>query len=306
MVDRFEAMSILLLAVEKGSFTAAAKALGMPLPTVSRKIGELEAHLGVRLLTRTTRRLSLTDAGAAYLGAARRILEDVEEAERTAAGEFSAPRGELIVTAPVLFGRLHLLPVVADFLGAYPEINVRMILSDRNLQLADEHVDLAVRIGPLPDSSLVATPVGAIRQVVCASPAFLAEHGQPERPEDLAALPCVTFDFLSPSIAWRFRGGGRAGVIEAPVRPRLSVSTAEAAVWAAEQGVGVTRVVHYQCADALKRGTLRILLADFEPEPLPVNLLHAPRSTMPLKMRTFLDFAAPRLRADVQALARGA
>jgi DNA-binding transcriptional LysR family regulator len=166
----------------------------------------------------------------------------------------------------------------------------------------EEHVDLAVRIGPLPDSSLVATRIGTMRMVVCASPEFLAGHGAPRSPEDLTSLPCVTFDFEAPSASWRFRSPSGRDTIEAPIRSRLSVSTAEAAVWAAERGVGVTRVFQYQCADAVRRDALRIVLSEFELEPSPVNLLHAPRGTLPLKMRTFLDFATPRLRDDMQAL----
>lgn len=301
-MDRLEAMSILLLAAEKGSFTAAAKALRMPLPTLSRKVSELEGRLGARLLVRTTRKLALTDAGVAYAAAARRILEAVDDAERIAAGEFSAPRGELVLTAPVLFGRLHLLPIVADFLQAYPEITVRLVLSDRNLNLVDDHVDMAVRIGSLPDSRVIATRVGSMRTVVCASPGLLAAHGVPKSPDALSLWPCVAFESAAPDIAWRFRSADAGSVVETPIQPRLSVSTAEAAVWAAARGVGAARVLHYQCADSVRDGALRIVLRDFEPEPLPVTLLHAPRQQSPLKMRTFLDFAGPRLRRSIAGL----
>src|SRR5262249_49088881 len=153
----------------------------------------------------TTRRVALTDVGASYVASARRILDEIDEAERVAAGEFEAPRGELILTAPVLFGRLHVVPVIAEFLAAYPEIDVSLLLSDRNLHLVEDHVDVAVRIGPLPDSSLIATSVGTMRTVVCASPNWLAAHGIPERPEDLSNRPCVEFAFPTPSNAWRFR-----------------------------------------------------------------------------------------------------
>jgi DNA-binding transcriptional LysR family regulator len=255
--------------------------------------------LGTRLLIRTTRKLALTDTGAAYVASARRILEQVDEAERIAAGEFHAPRGELVLTAPILFGRLHILPIVTEFLGAYPEINVRLLLSDRNLHLIDDHVDMAIRIGSLPDSRTIATRVGSMRTVVCASPKLLAAHGAPKSPEDLADLPCVHFDFLSQVPAWRFRLKGTAGTADVQIRPRLSVSTAEAAVWAATQGIGITRVLHYQCADAQRAGTLRIILADFELEPLPIHLIHTERRILPSKMRVFLDFATARLRAKL-------
>ncbi len=301
-MDRIEAMTILLRVVDKGSFSAASRDLGVPLATVSRKIGELESRLGTRLLVRTTRKVALSDAGALYAASVRRILEQIDETERVAAGEFHAPRGELILTAPILFGRLHILPIVSDFLAAYPEINVRLLLSDRNLHLIDDHVDMAVRIGPLPDSGMIATRVGSMRMVACASPKLLAGHGVPKSPQDLANLPSVTFDFLSPVSAWPFRLGDGTGRIDAPIRPRLSVTTAEAAVWAAIQGVGVTRVLYYQCADAVRDGALQIVLADFELEPPPVHLLHAGRGALPSKMRVFLDFAAGRLRERLASL----
>jgi len=302
IVDRLEAMAILLRVVDKGGFSAASRDLGMPLATVSRKVAELEAHIGTRLLVRTTRRVAPTEAGTAYVASARRILEEIDETERVAAGEFQAPRGELILTAPVLFGRLHILPVVTDFLAAYPEIDVRLLLSDRNLHFVDDHVDMAVRIGTLPDSSMVATRVGTMRRVVCASPALLAAHGTPQAPADLARMPCVSFDFLSPAATWSFRPGGTGRTVDVPVRPRLSVSTAEAAVWAAVRGVGATRVLHYQCAEAVRAGALRIVLANFEPEPAPIHLLHAGRGALPSKMRVFLDFATPRLRVGLASL----
>lgn len=301
MIDRLEAMRILSLTVNEGSFSAASRALRMPLPTVSRKVSELEAHLGTRLLVRTTRKLALTDAGIAFLASARRILDEVDEAERVAAGEFRAPRGVLVLTAPVLFGRLHVLPIVIEFLAAFPEINVRLHLSDRNLDLVDEHVEMAVRIGALPDSSMVATRTGQVRIVVCASPTLLAAYGEPTSPDGLVALPSVSFDPLSPAPVWPFSQRGAAPV-QIAIRPRLSVSTAEAAVWAAIQGVGVTRVLHYQCADAVHDGSLRLILAEFEPEPLPVHLVHAARGDLPLKMRAFLDFAVSRMRASLTSL----
>jgi DNA-binding transcriptional LysR family regulator len=301
-VDRLEAMAILLRVVEKQSFSAASRELGVPLATVSRKVSELETHIGTKLLVRTTRKVALTDAGATYVAAAKRILEEIDETERVTAGEFHAPRGELVLTAPVLFGRLHILPLVADFLAAYPEIDVRLLLSDRNMHLIEDHIDMAVRIGPLPDSSMIATRVGSMRTVVCVSPKLTAAHGTPKKPEDIAALPCVSFDFLSPALACSFRVKDAGSTIDVPIRPRLSVSTAEAAVWAAAKGVGATRVLHYQCADAVRDGSLRIVLADFEVAPLPVHLLHAARGELPSKMRVFLDFAAGRLRERLIAL----
>jgi DNA-binding transcriptional LysR family regulator len=242
-MDRLEAMSILVAAVESGSLTAASRKLGAPLPTVSRKVAELEAHLGTRLLIRSTRRLTLTEAGLAYVTASKRILQQVEEVERAASGEYSTPRGDLIVTAPVVCGRLHVLPVVTDFLAAYPDISVRLSLSDRNAHLVDDHIDLAVRIGTLPDSSMVATGVGWASRVVCGSPAYFAAHGVPKHPADLADLACISFDVLNSPTAWNFATPGAKGEQTVAVRSRLSVNTAEAAIDAAVAGAGVTRVL---------------------------------------------------------------
>ena len=296
-MDRLEAMALLVDAVESGSLSAAGRKRNMPLPTVSRKISDLERHLGTRLLIRSTRNLSLTEAGAAYVAASKRILDQVGEAERTAAGEFEAPRGDLVVTAPILFGRLYVLPVVNAFLARYPEINVRLALSDRNAHLIDDHVDMAVRVGALPDSSLTATRIGSVRHVICASPAYLAAHGVPQTPAGLFALACVGHDFADPSQSWTFRQPGSKADFAVPVRQRLTVTTAEAALDAAIAGVGVTRLLSYQAAAAVARGALSIILTEFEREPLPVSLLHAGHGLMPQKMRGFLDFAAPRLRA---------
>jgi DNA-binding transcriptional LysR family regulator len=295
-VDRLEAMSLLLSVVEAGSLSAASRKLGVPLPTVSRKISDLEAHLKTRLLTRSTRKLALTDSGAAYVAAARRILDEVSEAERAASGEHAAPRGDLVITAPVVFGRLHVLPVIAEFLSQWPEINVRLVLADRNL-LIDDHVDIAVRIGALADSALIATRVGAVRSVVCGSPAYFAVYGVPERPGDLSALAAVTFDPFSPSQPWIFRDPSSKRELRAPVRARLTVNTAEAAIDGAAAGLGVTRVLSYQVAQAVSDSRIQIVLAEYELAPLPVSLIHGPPGLTPLKVRMLLDFAAPRLRA---------
>lgn len=301
-MDRLEAMTILLGVVDKGSFSAASRDLGVPLATVSRKVSELEAHLGTQLLVRTTRKVALTDAGAVYVASARRILAEIDETERTAAGEFHAPRGELILTAPLLFGRLYILPIVTEFLVAYPEIDVRLLLSDRNLHLVEDHVDMAVRIGRLPDSTMIATRVGSMRTVVCVSPKLSATLDMPRSPADMSNVPCVNFEALSSASAWSFRSKDGKAPTEVPIRARLSVTTAEAAVRAASEGIGATRVLHYQCADAVRDGSLRIILADFEVEALPVHLLHAGRGALPSKMRVFLDFAASRLRARLGSL----
>lgn len=287
-------MSILVAVVDSGSLSAAARRLGMPLATVSRKVGDLESHLKTRLLHRTTRQLSLTDAGSSYVAACRRILEEIGEAERAATGEYAAPRGELVVTAPVVFGRLHVVPVVADFLAHYPEIDISLVLTDRVVHLMDEHTDIAVRIGELPDSTFMATRVGTVRRVVCASQAYLATHGEPTNPRDLAGHECITFEVLESVRAWVF-GSGKSE-LSVPVHSRLTVNTAEAAIAAASLGVGLVRVLSYQVADAIRDNTLRVVLDTFESAPLPINLVHKGQAPLPLKLRAFLDFVTPRLR----------
>src|SRR5262245_42580545 len=294
------AMKVLVDVADAGSLSAASRRIGMPLATVSRRIAELEGHLGVRLFNRTSRRLELTEAGRGYLPAARRILEDVAEAERAVKGEYATPRGDLIISAPLVFGRLHVLPVVVTFLAAFPEVDVRLVLNDRNVGLIDDHVDLAVRIGELPDSSLVATRVGTISRVVCGSPDYFARRGRPSSLDDLAGHDCVTFESLMPQASWSFaRGKWEVG---AQIRPRLAVNTAEAAIDAALAGVGLTRVLAYQAAAALADGRLETVLREFQPPPAPVNLVHPGGRLLPRKVRAFLDLAAPRLRAAIAGL----
>ena len=303
-MDRLEAMTILVAVADTGSFTAAGRLLGMPLPTVSRKLAALEAHLGSRLLTRSTRRLDLTEAGKAYVAACKRILEEITDAERKAAGEYVAPRGELVLTAPIVFGRLHVLPVVSAFLSIYPDINIRLLLADRNAQLLDDHIDLAVRIGALPDSALMAVQVGSVRRVVCGSPAYFAAHGVPKKPPDISRLGCITFDAFGPTNAWVFAGGAHKGGSAVPVHTRLLVNTAEAALDAAIAGLGVTQVLSYQAAQAVLEGKLQLVLEAYEPEPLPVSILYAPQGLLPLKTRSFINFALPRLKASLPAQTR--
>lgn len=302
-MDRLEAMSTLVAAVEAGSLSGAARRLGMPLATVSRKVSELEQHLRTRILNRSSRKLTLTDAGRSYLTACKRILDQVGEAERAATGEYSSPRGDLTVTAPLVFGRLHALPVVAEFLEVYPDIDVRMVFSDRLTSLLEEGIDAAIRIGELPDSSLVAKRIGGIHRVVCASPAYLAARGSPKKPEDLSSHDCVTFEGLSSPQTWMFKDA-RAEVSVA-IHSRLAVNTAESAIDAAISGVGITRVLSYQIAIAERSGTLVRLLSSFEGNLTPVNLVYGGQPLLPLKLRAFIDFAAPRLKARL-ADAQGA
>lgn len=289
-MDRLEAMSILVAIAETGSLSAAGRRLNLPLSSVSRKISDLEAHLKTRLLTRTSRQAALTDAGSAYLVACRRILEDVAEAERAAAGEYAAPRGGLSITAPIVFGRRHLLPVVLDFLAAFPEVDISLRLIDRRVSLVEEHIDLALRIGPLADSSMVALKLGTMRRVVVGSPAYLERRGRPATPAELVHHDCIDAAGARPTSDWSFEA-------DLPVRSRLDVNTAEASIDAAIAGAGLARVLYYQAADPVREGKLEIVLQEFEPDPWPVSLVHAGQGLIPLKLRAFLDFAAPALRA---------
>ena len=288
-------MTVAVTVQELGSLSAAARRLRMPLPTVSRKVSDLEAHLNARLFNRSTRRLTLTDAGETYIAACKRILEDVRETEHAVSGEFSTPRGELVISAPIVFGRIHVLPVIATFFQAYPEVTVRLSLSDRMVGLLEDHVDLALRIGELEDSRLIATRCGSTRRVVCGSPEYFSQHGTPKHPTDLASHAAVIFETVTSSNAWIFAAD--RSDIAVSMRRQLIVNTSEAAIDAAIAGVGVTRVLSYQVEHAIKVGKLVAVLKRFEPNSLPISLVHDNQRRVPLKVRAFLDFAAPRLRA---------
>jgi DNA-binding transcriptional LysR family regulator len=299
-MDRLESMGVFAAVVDCGSLSAAGRRLGVPLATVSRKLADLEAHLGTRLLTRSTRRLVLTDAGRDYLAACRQILDQVEEAERTASGAHTNVKGLLVIAAPIVFGRLHVVPLVAEFLERHSAVDIQLRLGDRNVNLIEEHIDLAFRIGALRDSTLVATQVGAIRRVVCASPAYLERFGVPASLEDLATHRCVTFDGLDSASAWDFsrEAGERKSV---PVHSRLSVTTADAAIHAAEMGLGLTRLLSYQVADALRERRLVRVLADQEPPAVTVSLAYLGQGRLPMKTRAFIDFSAGAIRTRLQS-----
>lgn len=299
-MDRFDAMIVLLAVVEAGSLSGGARHLRAPLATVSRKVSELEHHLGTPLFVRSRGGLRLTESGRAFVSATRRILGQLEEAEREAAGEFSTPRGTLHVTAPIAFGERHLLPVALEFLAQHPDICLRLMLADRQISLVDEHIDLALRIGHLTDSTLVATRVGSVSRVICASPAYLAGRGTPSRPEDLASHDGISFQGFATAPEWRYRRDSAAFTVEP--RPRLSVNTTEAAIQAACAGLGIIRVLSYQVAEELKSGQLQVLLPEFAPEPLPVSLIYPQAELLPLKVRSFLDWTAPRLRARMATI----
>lgn len=285
---------MLVASVEEGSLSAAARRLRIPVATLTRNVNDLEALVRAKLLVRTTRKLVLTDAGADYLAAARRILDEVDDQERRAVGEFTDPRGELVIATPVQVARLRVLAVINEFLNLFPEIRIRVLQSDRNIDLIDARADAAVRIGRLSDSGLVAVRLGELRSVVVASPALLKRHGTPRSPTELHAYPRVVFDspFLSP---WRFRYPRASEIYTVADTPRLLVSSPDAAADAAIDGAGATLLLEHDVAEAVNAGKLRIVLNKFELEPVPVHLVHASRN-MPVKLRSFIDFAVPRLR----------
>jgi DNA-binding transcriptional LysR family regulator len=302
-MDRILAMRLLVEVSDSGSFSRASERLNIPVSTVSRKITELENLVGTRFLVRTTRKIALTDAGRSYVEACRDILDRVSTAERVAAGEFAVPKGTLAITSPVMLGQRFIAPVLIEFLERFSNISAHLTLSDRNAQIVEEGFDLAVRIGDLPDSSLTALRIGETRRVICVSPSLLRSHKPPRRPEDLLKLPCVAHDFSVSAVRWSFRDPGRKAPQGILVEPRLSVSTAEAAADAAVRGAGFARLFCYQVADAVKRGDLCLVLQDFELDPKPINLLFSPGRAVPAKIRSFIDFATPKLRDELSNIA---
>jgi DNA-binding transcriptional LysR family regulator len=293
-VDRLEAMSVLLAAVESGSLSRASRTLRIPLATVSRKVAELETHLNATLLIRSAKGLELTPAGRSYATAAKAILEQLSEAERVAAGEYTRPKGDLAITAPIMFGRMHVLPVVARFLDAFPDVAVDLVLTDRVAHFLDDQVDVALRIGLLPDSGLIATRLGTVRRLVCASPGYLAANGVPATPGDLARHSVVSFEGVSSPTTWIFEADGAE--VAASFRSRLSVNTIDAAIDAGLYGVGLVRTNSYQVADHVRGGRLSVVLEAFEPSPRPVHLVYEKQGRLPLKVRAFVDDVVPRLR----------
>lgn len=300
-MDRLEAMSVLLAVAEAGSISAASRKLKVPLATISRKVSELEAHLNVRLLMRSNRRISLTEAGESYVAASRRILQEVGEAEREASGENVTVKGDLVLSAPIALGRFYLLPIVMDFLKDYPSVDVRLMLADRRLNLIEDRIDIGLRVGELDDYSLVAKKVGSVRRVVCASPAYLQRRGTPKTPADLKDHDCVTFENTLSSQTWNFNIGKAERSF--PIHSRLVVSTAEAAIDAAVAGVGLTRMLDYQIAPQRRAGTLKLVLETHRSPPKPVHLIHESGRHLPLKIRTFLDYAGPRLKKAIRTVA---
>jgi DNA-binding transcriptional LysR family regulator len=303
VMDRLDALSLFVAVAERGGLAAAGRETGLSPPSVSRIIGGLEQRLGVRLFTRTTRRVTLTGAGEALLLRARAILAAVEEAEAEASGAARVPHGELRLTAPVTFGRMHLAPIVAAFLGAEPRVTASLMLADRVVDLVEEGLDLALRIGPLPDSSLLARRVGQTRRVLAASPAYLARRGTPEHASALAVHDVIGFTGLPGPLEWRW-GEGRAEAVS--LAPRLRVNDAGAAIAAAEAGEGITGAFCYMLAPSIGAGRLVPVLRDIWPPPVPAHLVQPAGRFPPPRVAAFIGFAAPRLAEAFGAFARAA
>jgi DNA-binding transcriptional LysR family regulator len=290
-------MSVLLAAVESGSLSKASRKLRLPLATVSRKVAELEAHLNATLLIRSAKGLELTPAGRSYVTGAKAILEQLNEVERATSGEYTEPKGDLVVSAPIMFGRLHVLPVVTRFLEAFPDVAIKLTLTDRVTHFLDDQVDVALRIGDLPDSGLIATRLGTVRRVMCASPDYLAVHGVPTTLEELAGHAVISFDSVSGPSTWLFESSGAE--VSTTFRAHLSVDTIDAAIDAGLAGIGLVRAVSYQVADLVRASRLALVLEAFEPSPRPVHLVYDRQNRLPLKLRAFIDFVVPRLRDRV-------
>ncbi len=295
-MDKLHAMGAFAAVVDAGGFAGAARKLGMSPPAVTRAINELEAHLGVRLLTRTTRVVRVTDAGARYAEDCRRILGAIEEADESASGAHGAPRGRVTVTAPVLFGARFVTPIVTQYLQRYGETSVSCWFLDRVVSLLDEGVDAAVRIGELPDSSLQAVRVGQVRRVICAAPSYLEARGTPRAPDELPGHSIIAASATAPHTEWRLLSNGATRPVK--LEPRLLTTTNDSALAAAVAGFGITRLLSYQVADALRDGTLQLLLEDHETAPLPVHVVHREGRYATQKVRAFIDLAVESLRAE--------
>ncbi len=295
-MDRFQGMAVFVAVAEEESFAAAGRRLRMSPPAVTRAVAFLEERLGVRLLTRTTRLVRTTDAGARYLEDARRILLEAEEADEAAAGINATPRGHLAVTAPMLFGKLYVMPVITAYQRTFRETTVSALFVDRVVNLLDEGLDIGIRIGQLPDSSLRAIRVGQVRRVICASAAYLKKHGAPKTPADLAGHQIIAATAISAGSEWTFaRGKQKIGI---KLSPRILVNTNDGALEAAKSGFGLTQLISYQVANELAAGTLKSVLTDFEEASLPVHVIHREGRHGSAKVRSFVDLAVDRLRAD--------
>ena len=295
-MDRFHLMSVFVAVAEEESFAAAARRLRMSPPAVTRAVAFLEERLGVRLLTRTTRLVRTTDAGVRYLEDAKRILLDADEADEAAAGINATPRGHLAITAPVLFGKMYVMPIVTAYQLAFDETTVSALFLDRVVNLLDEGLDVGIRIGSLPDSALRAIRVGQVRRVVCASPAYLKKYGSPKTPGDLAQHRIIAATSVSAVSEWTFaQGTKRIGI---KFKPRMMVNTNDGALEAAKSGFGLTRLISYQVADEVAAGRIKTVLSDYEEAATPIHVIHREGRKGSAKVRSFVDFAVEKLRVN--------
>ncbi|MCZ6829155.1 MAG: LysR family transcriptional regulator [Gammaproteobacteria bacterium] len=295
-MDRLHAMSAFVAVAEAEGFAAAARRLNISPPAVTRAVAALEEQLGVKLLNRTTRYVRVTEAGQRYLEDARRILSEIEAADEAAAGINAAPRGLLAVTAPVLFGRMFVMPGIVKYLEQYPDTEVNAVFLDRVVNLLEEGLDVGVRIGELPDSSMRALRVGSVRLILCGSPLYIQQRGLPQRPEDLLGHSAILSSAGSHAVDWRFETGSGSRPLR--IKPRLTVTSNDAAIAAAVQGFGITRLLSYQVAPQLASGELQIVLENHEPPPRPVHIVHREGPHASAKVRAFVDLMAENLRAD--------
>ncbi len=293
MSDRVLAMETFVRVAEGGSLSSAARVMGKSLAAVSRTLSQLEQRLGVRLLHRSTRKVTLTEAGAAFHDSAKRILGEIDEAETSLGDRAAAPRGTVRITAPLLFGRMHVAPVVHEMLAQFPEVGANLTLADRNVNLVEEGVDVAVRIGWLEDSALVARKLAEVPRVVCAARSYLRRRGTPTAPEDLRRHECLRFTGLAPGVEWGFRRAGKE--FRVAIGGRLACNVGEPIIDAARGGMGIMMALHYQVADDLAAGTLVRLLPKFEPPPLPVHALYQSPRLMAVRVRVFLDLLTLRI-----------
>lgn len=293
-MDRWQAMRIFVKVAETESFAESARQLHMSAPAVTRAVAGLEDMIGARLFVRTTRSVKLTEPGSRYLGDCRRILSDIVEAEAAAAGSYATPSGTLSVTSSALFGPMYVLPIVHEYLQTYPAVSGRLLFVDRPVNIVDEGIDVAIRLGHLPDSGFSAIKVGSVRRVVCGAPAYFAEHGVPGAPADLKDHRIIASTSAWASPEWRFARDHRV-----TVNAWLQCNTNDAAIATAVAGLGVTRVLQYQIAPALLDGRLQIVLADYEEPPLPIHVLHPEGRNAPAKVRAFVDLAVARLRENL-------
>jgi len=293
-MDRFQEMQVFMAVAHDQGFAAAARRLGLSAASVTRAVAALEVRIGAQLLIRTTRTVQLTEAGQRYLEDCRRILADIQDAEESAAGSHADPRGQLTITAPVLFGDLYVMPVVVGFLEQYPQVSINALLVDRVVSLVEEGVDVAVRIGELPDSSQYAIAVGEVRRVVCGSADYLRRFGRPLHPEELARARIIATSAIGQQRSWPFMAAGASMSVR--LEPRMVVTANQAAITAATLGLGLTRVLSYQVADKVAAGELEIVLEDFELPPLPIHVVYQGGRKAPARVRSFVDYAVQALR----------